>query len=312
YTVDMLSTWQDGVTLDVNEEMMRLTLLIVAKTLFDADATADANRVAEVLDVIMEASNAVDFLPNWIPTRAHLEQKRALNDLDDIVYGYINDRRASGEDKGDLLSMLLMAEDEDGERMTDKQVRDEAVTLYLAGHETTSNAMTWTWYLLQQNPDAEAQLHAELDTVLQGRTPTMADLRNLPYTEMVIKESMRLLPPVFGVGRTAIADVDIDGYTIPAGSGVVLHFYRTHRHEEFWENPEKFDPQRFNPENEKSIPRYAYMPFSSGPRVCIGNSFAMMEAELLLATIAQQYTLRRMPMLSWIRKLHYVRNTGCR
>ena len=243
----------------------------------------------------MEVTNEVDFLPKWIPTPGHIQARRAEKDLDEIVYGYINDRRKTGDDKGDLLSMLLLAEDEDGNRMTDKQVRDEAVTLYLAGHETTSNAMTWTFYLLEQNAEAEAKLHAELDDVLGGRTPTLADLRNLPYTEMVLKESMRLLPPVYGVGREAVEEVEIGGYTIPAGSNVGLHFYRAHRHPDFWNDPEKFDPERFSPENEKNIPRYAYMPFGGGPRVCIGNSFAMMEAQLLLATIAQHYKLRLAP-----------------
>jgi cytochrome P450 len=187
--------------------------------------------------------------------------------------------------------MLIMAEDEDGQRMTDKQLRDEAVTLFLAGHETTANTMNWTFMLLAQNPEIAKILHEELDTVLAGRTPNLADLRNLPYTEMVIKESMRLYPPVPGAGRQAIEDVQIGEYLIPKGTNVGTFWYAAHLNPLYWDEPMAFRPERFSKENEATINRYAYLPFGGGPRICVGNSFAMMEAQILLATIAQKFTL---------------------
>jgi cytochrome P450 len=179
--------------------------------------------------------------------------------------------------------------------MTDVQVRDEAITLLLAGHETTANALNWTWYLLAQNPDKEALLHDELDRVLGGRAPTLADLKQLPYTEMVVKESMRLYPPAYSFGRMSIEDVNIGGYDLPANCDINIFSYTAHRDPRWWDEPEAFRPERFSPENEKLIPRYAYFPFGGGPRICIGNSFAMMEARLMLATMAQQFQLRLKP-----------------
>jgi cytochrome P450 len=191
--------------------------------------------------------------------------------------------------------MLLLAEDDDGKRMTDQQARDEVVTLFLAGHETTANTLNWTFMLLAQNPDVEATLHAELNTVLGGRAPTLADLAYLPYTEMVIKESMRLYPPAWIVGRQAIEDTEIAGYTVQKGAQVNLVFYLAHHDPRWWPQPERFMPERFSAENEANINRRAYTPFGGGPRVCIGNSFAMMEARLLLATVAQRYSLALAP-----------------
>jgi cytochrome P450 len=196
------------------------------------------------------------------------------------------------EDTGDLLSMLLLARYEDGSAMNDEQVRDEAVTLFAAGHETTSNALTWTWYYLAQNPEVEARLWAELDEVLAGRAPTVDDLGRLAYSQMVIKESMRLRPPAWILnGRQAMEEVTIGPYTIPAGSTVFIAPYVMHRQAGYFPDPETFDPERFRPEKEKQMPRYAYIPFGGGPRICIGNAFAMMEAQLILATVAQRYRL---------------------
>ena len=197
----------------------------------------------------------------------------------------------------DLLQTLLDAQDEHGARMSDVQLRDEVMTLFLAGHETTSNALTWTWYLLAQNPSVEQTLVAELDQVLAGRRPALSDLPRLPYTEMVVKESMRLYPPAWGIGRRAISDVEVGGYRIRAGTNVFILQWLTHRDPRFFPDPERFDPERWrvDPVRSGRIPRFAYFPFGGGPRVCIGAGFAMMEATLLLATIAQRYRFTLLP-----------------
>jgi cytochrome P450 len=297
YTAQMLDQWQDGARLDIADEMMRLTLNIVARTLFNVDVSKDATRIKEAMDTLQEVAGGSTFLrlPTWVPTPLELRARKGLRDLDEIVYGIIRERRASGEDKGDLLSMLLLAKDDDGNGMTDKQARDEAVTMFLAGHETTANALNWTFYALAQHPDILAKLHAEVDTVLAGRMPTLPDLEQLKYTEMVVKESMRLYPPVWGFGRQAMEDVRIGEYEVPQGSSLVVSTYWTHRDPRWFPYPARFDPERFNAENEPKIRKYAYVPFGGGPRICIGNSFAMMEARLLLATIVSRFTLSLAP-----------------
>ncbi|MDP3767798.1 MAG: cytochrome P450, partial [Dehalococcoidia bacterium] len=230
------------------------------------------------------------------PTPTNLRFRRAMRTLDDIVYGMIEARRNNGADKDDLLSMLLEARDEEtGEGMSDKQLRDEVFTMFTAGHETTAAALAWTWYLLSQHPEAEGRLHNELGSVLSGRTPGLDDLQRLPYTRMVIEETLRLYPPVWSIGRMALREDTVLGYRIPAKGQVLLSSYVTHRHPEFWDEPERFDPERFAPERAASRPRYAYFPFGGGPRQCIGNEFAMMEAQLALATLAQRYRLRLVP-----------------
>ncbi len=192
--------------------------------------------------------------------------------------------------------MLLSAQDEEtGEGTSDQQLRDEVLTLLLAGHETTATAITWTWYLLSQHPAVERRLHAELDMVLAGHVPTVAHLDALPYTRMVIQEALRLYPPAFGLTLFAIASDEIGGYLVPANSVVFLSAYCTHRHPAFWDEPEVFDPEHFTPERSADRPRFAYFPFGGGPRQCIGNAFAMMEAQLVLATVAQRYSLLLVP-----------------
>lgn len=292
YAQMIMDDWYDGKHLDVDEEMMELTLMIVGRTLFDTDVRTTADKVKKSVSVIQKATNPTTILPNWVPTPLRIRSAQANNTLDQIVYGFINERRASGDDKGDLLSMLLLSEDDEGNRMTDKEARDEAVTLFLAGHETTANTMNWTWWLLAQYPEVEAKLHHELDTVLGGRTPTLEDLRQLPYTANVIKESMRLMPPVWSIGRVPNQDTEIMGYSFPKGAGVNILIYCVHRHPDIWENPDTFIPERWEDERINAIPKYAYLPFAGGPRICIGNSFATMEANLLLATIGQQYQFR--------------------
>lgn len=303
YTNQLLDKWHVDQTRDVAEDMRTVTMTIVAKSLFDADPNTMAGtveRVGQAIEEVQEIANA-DFtspflMPEWLPTSRNRRSKAARQVLDDTINGIIKARRANGnghiKDTGDLLSMLLLAQDEAGGSMTDEQVRDELVTLFVAGHETTSNTLVWTWYLLSQHPDVEARLHAEVDEVLNGRSPTLADLPHLPYTLMVIKEAMRLYPPAWVLnGRQALSDTTIGGYHIPRNSIVFIAPYAIHRRPQFFPNPEQFDPQRFTSEREKELPRYAYIPFGTGPRICIGNSFAMMESQLIIATIAQRYRL---------------------
>ena len=292
YTDDMLNDWQDGTRYEIDHEMTRLTLRIVAKTLFNMDAMPVAERVGDAMTTFQTMFDQVDLIPQWVPTPLHIRVNNAVKVMDEIVYNMIRTRRQNNVDEGDLLSMLLAAQDEDGSSMSDEQVRNEAVTLFLAGHETTANTMNWTWYLLSQHPEVESKLHEELDTVLVGKLPTLEDLNSLPYTEMVIKESMRLYPPAWMISRYIAEDMTLGGYTLPKGHELNLPIYFLHRHQDFWDNPEAFEPERFTPEQEAERHRYAYMPFGAGPRICIGNSFAMMEARLLLATIAQRYVLR--------------------
>ena len=291
YTLDRIDGWQDGATVDIDDEMMQLTLLIVGRTLFDADTSTTVNQVKRAVDVVQKASNTASLLPYWTPTPLRIRSYLANRMLDKIVYRFIDQRRATGEDRGDLLSMLLLSEDEDGERMTDKQARDEAVTLILAGHETTANVLNWTWWLLAQYPQAEAKLHRELDDVLRGQPPALQDLRRLPYSDMVIKESMRLMPPVWTVSRVNWEATDVCGYTFPPGTGSQILIYCVHRNPDIWDKPNEFIPERWAEDSIDDIPKYAYIPFGGGPRICIGNSFATMEANLLLATIAQRYRL---------------------
>jgi cytochrome P450 len=235
-------------------------------------------------------------IPDWIPTRRNLREKRALAKLDAILQHVIRIRRASGDHGGDLLSILLNAVDEDsGARMSDQQLRDEMMTLFLAGHETTANALTWTWYLLSTHPEVEARLVDELHRALGSRTPTIADLPNLPYTEMIVREALRLYPPAPGFTREPIEDVRIGGFDVPKGSLVTVITYALHRDPRFFNDPETFDPMRFAPGWEERIPRYAYLPFGGGPRVCIGNGFAMVEARLILATVSQRCRLSLEP-----------------
>ncbi len=300
YTQKLISGWRDGEARDADQEMMKLTLGIVAKTLFDADVSGDAEEIGAAMTVIQEIANQqfnslLPPMPEWLPTPTNRREQQAVEALDRVIERVISERRASGEDKGDLLSMLLLAEDENGERMTDAQVRNEAMTLFLAGHETTSNALTWTWYLLSEHPEVEAKLHDELAIVLGGRAPTLADLGQLKYTEMVVKESMRLYPPAWGFSREPLEDVEIGGYTLEKGKPVFIIPYIQHRDARWFSEPERFLPERWGEGLEDNLPKYAYIPFGGGPRVCIGNSFAMMEARLLLATIAQQYRLAVKP-----------------
>ncbi len=294
----LLESWRDGETRDIHAEMMRLTMQIVAKTLFDAGVDSDAQQVGRALEAIMEFNSNFRRLvltPSWLPTPRNIRAALATRRLDKIVYRMIEQRRAAGRDAGDLLSMLLNAQDEDGSRMSDQQLRDEVITLFLAGHETTALALSWTWWLLAQHPAVEAKLHAELDTVLAGRAPALEDLPRLPYADHVITESMRLYPPAWGMARLTIEDAEIAGYRIPKGCGVAFAQWVVHRDPRWFAAPDEFCPERWEGDLMKRLPRFAYFPFGGGPRQCIGNTFAMMEAALILATIAQKYRFRLAP-----------------
>ena len=305
-TERLLITWRGRPALDVHAEMMRLTLDIVSQTLFGADTGGMADEIGEAVTIGQEAFTRRlmtwrFFLPDTFPLPENLPFIRAANRLDEIIYRIIAERRAqrsAGADRPDLLSMLLAAQDEDGSTMTDKQLRDECMTLFLAGHETTALALSWAWYLLAQDPRAEAALHAELDEALGGRRPTMEDLPKLRFAEAVIYESMRLYPPAYVMGREATADVRLGepgSYRLPQGMLVLFSQFVMHRDARYFDAPDEFRPARWLDGLQKRLPRYAYFPFGGGPRLCIGNQFAMMEAVLLLATIAQRYRLRLAP-----------------
>jgi cytochrome P450 len=304
----LLARWEElyapGDVFDVHEEMMRVTLDVINRTMFGADVTGEAGRVGAAMTVLTryafaQAGNPFS-VPPWVPTRRNQEFHRALETIDSLVLGLIRARqsaRDSGEQpRGDLLDMLLDAEDvETGERMTDQQVLDEVKTVFAAGHETTANALTWTWLLISEHPEVGEKLKTELDAVLGGHLPTLSDVANLRYTRQVFEEVLRLYPAVPVLIRRAVRPTQLDGCEIPAGSRVLISIYNIHRHPEFWEEPDRFEPERFSPEQVSSRHDLAYIPFGAGQHKCIGNNLALMEGPLLLAMIAQNYELDLVP-----------------
>jgi cytochrome P450 len=294
HAVRMRERWRDGETYDVAKEMMRVTLGIVGKTLFDSDVDSQADEVGKAVSAVLNTfwlnllpfPEIIEKLPIPALKRAQLARKR----LDQLIYALIADRRASGRDHGDLLSTLLAMEG-----MDDQQIRDEAMTLILAGHETTANALTWTWYLLSQHPEIEARVHDEVDRVLEGRLPSLADLARLPLIERVVTEAMRLYPPAWIIGRRAIAEYPLGDYLVPPRGIIFMSPYVMQRDARFYDEPERFHPDRWTPEFKAALPKFAYFPFGGGTRACIGEHFAWMELELLVATIAQQWSLRLVP-----------------
>lgn len=317
YTERMLQSWREGEMRDVHDQMMRLTLNIVMKTIFNQDVTDDeASCVARALDEAMtwfDQQMGVESSPSELSNRSLTVATRLLQSLglshssvsnsdrryqkaiallDETIYAIIRHRRSSGVEGEDLLGMLMQVQDaDDGSRMSDKQLRDEVATLMLAGHETTANTLSWTWMLLANSPQVRAKLTAELKTVLQGHPPTISDLPQLTYTHMVIKEAMRLYPPVTDVSREATQDCEIGGYFIPKGTRLIASQWVMHRDPRYFSNPETFYPERWADDLEKRLPRGVYFPFGDGPRICIGKNFALMEAVLILATIAQRFQL---------------------
>jgi cytochrome P450 len=298
----LLDGWQNcrQREVDVLSEMMALTLAIISRTMLSTDVSGETDTVRDSVSVLRDHVNyrMMHFLsfPDRVPTPRNRRFASAIADIERIVYRMIEDRRSGTVEADDLLSMLLGARDEEtDEGMSDKQIRDEVMTIFLAGHETTANALAWALYLLALHPDAEERLGDEVDRVLNGRTPTPEDLQGLPFARMVLEESLRLYPPAWAFGRQALVDHTIGGFRIAADTGVLVSPWLTHRHPEFWDEPERFDPERFLSERTAARPRYAYFPFGGGPRQCIGNEFALMEGQLILAMIAQSFRLRLVP-----------------
>jgi cytochrome P450 len=290
--------WADGQSLDIHREMMSLTLAIAGRTLFDADVDKDAHDIAEALDLSLRMFNiailplgpVVEYLP--IPWVVRLHRARAKTNK--IIHGMIAERRANPSDRGDLLSMLISAVDTegDGSGMTDTQLRDEIVTLIMAGHETTANALTWAFYLLSQHPEIAARLEEEIDRVVGDRTPAAGDLPGLVYTRAVLAEAMRLYPPAWIVERRALNDFEAGGYVIRRDTLVYMSPYLVHRDPRWWDAPDVFAPERWGNEYHHSRPKFSYFPFGGGTRICIGEHFAWMEGTLVLATIAQRWRMR--------------------
>lgn len=294
------------------QDMMGLTLRIVGEALFGTDVREETAQVGEAFNVISAQSTerfrSMRLLPPILPTAYDRAFRRANRTMREVVARIIARRRAHpGDDPGDLLSMLMLARDEEtGEQMDDLHLRNEVLTMMLAGHETTATALSWAWVLLEQNPEAERKLHAELDQVLAGRLPTAEDVPRLVYTRQVLDETLRLYPPIYVLSRHVVEDDTLCGYQVRCGSWLDLCPYVTHRLPEFWPDPERFEPERFTPEQVAARPRYAYFPFLGGPRQCIGNTFALMEGTLLLATLARShrprmvkgYTLKAEPLIT--------------
>jgi cytochrome P450 len=292
--------WENGDVVDIHREMMRLTLAIVAKTLFGTEIKSGADDIGKSLTTIVNQFPRMLFpLSEYldkIPLPSTHKFFNALETLDKTVYHLIEEGRKSKEDGDDLLSMLLSAQDEEGgQGLTDLQVRDEVMTLFLAGQESTANSLVWTWYLISQHPDVEEKLHNELDSHLGGRLPTVEDFNRLTFTRKVFSESLRLYPPAWTVVRRAIEDYQVDGYVVPSGSDIYMSQYVVHHDPRLFPDPFKFDPERWNQDQGSSLPQFAYFPFGGGPRRCIGESFAWMEGMMLIATIASKWEMHLVP-----------------
>jgi cytochrome P450 len=307
----LLQGWKSGETRNIHNDMMNVTLRIVLRSLFGSDLGESMKVIEPALDAIMVSSSGFHSIAFFLglPTPTRARHFRAVREIDRVVYALIargREKLTSGEGRvesaeqpasgaKDLLTLLLTARDEDGNSMSDQQLRDEVITLLLAGHETTALNLSWTWYLLAQNPEVEAKLHAELDAVLGGRLPSARDIAKLQYTDRVIRETLRLYPPAWRIFRRTEEPFTIGDYALPAGSNIVLSQWVTQRDPRWFSEPERFYPDRWSEETAAKLPRFAYFPFGGGPRVCIGAGFAMMEATLLLATIAQRFRMRLAP-----------------
>jgi len=298
YAGQLIETWRNGEERDIHEEMMQLALRIVSKTLFDADVMRDAKEIGETLDVLLQiAANfgRTILVPLWVPSPRNIRAKLGIKRLEKVIYRIIAERRAGGRDTGDLLSILLHAQDEEGSHMNDRQLRDETITLFLAGHETTANTLAWTWWLLAQNPAVEKKFHEELDGVLGGRAPEVDDLPRLTFLNNVLTESLRLYPTAWGMARLAAEEHEIAGYPVRRGYGVAFAQWVIHRDARWFDAPLEFRPERWESGLAKQLPRFAYFPFGGGPRQCIGNTFALMEASVVLATIGQKFRFQLVP-----------------
>ncbi len=314
-TQRLMDRWQQepGRPVEIVQEMTGLTQEIIAKVLFDVDVSAEVRQLGKAVTYLSETGvrelGTPFRLPDWLPLPRKFRKRWAMRYLDETIRRIIRERRASGVDRGDLLSMLLLAVDEEGDRsgMTDEQARDEAMVLFLAGHDTTAAGLAWAGYLLARHPEVQEQVAAEVRTALGEQTPTAADMARLPYTEAVVKETLRLYPPAWiTFAREAVADMELGGYTIPRGGLVYVTPWVTQRDPRWFEQPEKFDPERFLPERSGTIPAHAYFPFGAGPRVCIGAAFAHTEMVLVLACLMQRLRLEPAPgqgeaeLLAWL------------
>jgi cytochrome P450 len=297
-TEEMLAGWRAGEVRDIHAEMMQLTLGIVVRCLFPVEA-GEIDKIPSAMNVLMRNASGLRMLfppaARYLPTPTMVQVRRAVRELDETVYRIISERRASSGDAGDLLSMLTGARDEDGSALSERQLRDEVLTFLLAGHETTALALSWTWHLLAAHREIEVELERELRQVLGARAAEFSDLAGLAFAERVIKEAMRLYPPAWSLARTVTADLNLGGYRIPAGANVVMSQWIMHHDARYFPRPEAFDPDRWLPERSDKLPRFAYFPFGGGGRQCIGASFAMMEAVLVLATVAKRFRLRSLP-----------------
>jgi cytochrome P450 len=295
-TEQRTADWRDGEARDAHDEMARVAIDIAARTLFGAEVGDDADRLSHALGVLMRrfADWRYDHLPLFtrLPIEANRRVRRAQEDLDGIIHRLIAGRRTDPGGRDDLLAMLLAARDEDGAPLSDAALRDEVMILFIAGHETSANALAWTWMLLAQHPAVEEKLLAEVDCVLGDRAPTADDVPKLPYTAQVLHESMRLYPPSWALGREAVEEVDLNGYRLPRGSQVIIPQWALQRDPRYFERPGSFEPERWSGDLARRLPKGVFIPFGAGPRACIGNSFAVMETVLVLATIARRFRLR--------------------
>ncbi|WNC15837.1 cytochrome P450 [Brevibacillus brevis] len=295
--VELMREWKDGEVRDIHHDMMKVTLAIITETMFGRSVKEGADEIGHAIDIGLRyvANKASSFIdvPLSVPTRSNREFLESNETLDKTIYALIEERRSSGQTGNDLLGMLLAARDEDdGKGMTDEQVRDEVMTIFVAGHETTANTMSWIFYLLATHPEAEQKLHDELFSVLGDNLPTVEDIPQLTYTNLIVQETLRLYPAAWTINREVVEPVEIGGHMYQPGDTLMMSQYVMHRDARFYEEPDSFRPERFAGDLLKRIPAYAYFPFGGGPRICIGNNFALMEAALLLATIAQRYRMR--------------------
>lgn len=300
HTQQRMDGWQDGAVLDIEQEMTALTLGIVAATLFSADVAGRSQQVMAAMSTFADSLNlrlrSPLPLPDWLPTAANRRQRAAVLAMDELLEGIIRQRRAAGQDRGDLLSMLLESVDEDGSTgLSDREIRDELLTIFFAGHETSASALTWILHLLSQNPQAETRLREELAAVLDGRPPQGEDIARLPWLGQVVREGLRLYPPAWLFDREPVQDVEVGPYHIPKGRTIFISPYVVHRDPRFYEEPEQFRPERFAGDYEAGLPRFAYFPFGGGPRICIGQNFALAEISLILAALLQRVQLSPLP-----------------
>ena len=298
HTERMLDAWQDGEVRDIHKDMVQLTLEIIASVLFGSNIASETEQIGDALGVFFEQFDerfGLYAIPEWVPTPGNLRYRMAIGRLNRILEGVIRHRQSNGYDSASVLANLARSRDEDGTGMTDRQLRDEMMTLFFTGHETTALALSWTWYLLAQHPEVADRLEAEIDRVVGPRTPTFQDLPQLPLVDAVAKEALRLYPPAYGVVREAVKDCEIGGYTIPAGATLAMFQWVVHRDPRYFDRPDEFIPDRWNDDFVKSLPRCAYFPFGVGPRVCIGNTFALAEVPLLVAMIARKFRFTLVP-----------------